>query len=136
MCNFDYLNNRETRFYSSTEIKNSSQKQLDKSVLIRYNIYYLSIKENKQMRQPRAVTDKRYEEKHKEERKAKSLVWGTSVPRQFAEEINEFLSQYGFTKVQLIEAGYKALLDEAAEHDLGLAKIMDGYDDFFESEKK
>ena len=88
------------------------------------------------MRQPRAVTDKRYVEKHKEERKAKSLVWGTSVPRQFAEEINEFLSQYGFTKVQLIEAGYKALLDEAAEHDLGLAKIMDGYDDFFESEKK
>lgn len=88
------------------------------------------------MRQSRAVTDKRYEEKHKEERKAKSLVWGTSVPRQFAEEINEFLSQYGFTKVQLIEVGYKALLDEAAEHDLGLAKIMDGYDDFFESEKK
>ena len=88
------------------------------------------------MRQPRSVTDKRYEEKHKEERKAKSLVWGTSVPRQFAEEINEFLSQYGFTKVQLIEAGYKALLDEAAENNLGLAKIMDGYDDFFESEKK
>ena len=88
------------------------------------------------MRQPRALTDKRYEEKHKEERKAKSLVWGTSVPRQFAEEINEFLSQYGFTKVQRIEAGYKALLDEAAENDLGLAKIMDGYDDFFESEKK
>ena len=88
------------------------------------------------MRQPRAVTDKRYEEKHKEERKAKSLVWGTSVPRQFAEEINEFLSEYGFTKVQLIEAGYKALLDEAAEYDLGLAKIMDGYDDFFETEKK
>jgi hypothetical protein len=28
------------------------------------------------------------------------------------------------------------LLDEAAEHDLGLAKIMDGYDDFFETEKK
>ena len=88
------------------------------------------------MRQPRAVTDKWYEEKHKEERKAKCLVWGTSVPRQFAKEINEFLSQYGFTKVQLIEAGYKALLDEAAEHDLGLAKIMDGYDDFFETEKK
>lgn len=59
---------------------------------------------------------------------------GTSVPRQFAEEINEFLSQYGFTKVQLIEAGYKTLFDEASEHDLGLAKIMDGYDDFFESD--
>ena len=88
------------------------------------------------MRQPRAVTDKRYEEKHKEERKAKSLVWGTSVPRQFAEEINAFLEKHNISKVKLIEAGYKALLDEAAEHDLGLAKIMDGYDDFFETEKK
>ena len=88
------------------------------------------------MRQPRAVTDKRYEEKHKEERKAKSLVWGTSVPRQFAEEINEFLEKHHISKVKLIEAGFNALMDEVAESDLGLAKIMDGYDDFFETEKK
>ena len=85
----------------------------------------------------RSIKDKRYEERHKEERKAKSMVWGTSVPRKFAEEINEFLAKYGFTKVQLIEAGYKALQEEAAEHDTSLAKLMDGYDDFFgfESEK-
>ena len=88
------------------------------------------------MRQPRAVTDKRYEEKHKEERKAKSLVWGTSVPRQFAEEINAFLEKHHRSKVKLIEAGFNALMDEVAESDLGLAKIMDGYDDFFETEKK
>ena len=88
------------------------------------------------MRQPRAVTDKRYEEKHKEERKAKSLVWGTSVPRQFAKEINAFLEKHHISKVKLIEAGFNALMDEVAESDLGLAKIMDGYDDFFETEKK
>ena len=88
------------------------------------------------MRQPRAVTDKRYEEKHKEERKAKSLVWGTSVPRKFAEEINSFLEKHHISKVKLIEAGFNALMDEVAESDLGLAKIMDGYDDFFETEKK
>ena len=88
------------------------------------------------MRQPRAVTDKRYEDKHKEERKAKSLVWGTSIPRQFAEEINAFLEKHHISKVKLIEAGFKALMDEVAESDLSLAKIMDGYDDFFESEKK
>ena len=88
------------------------------------------------MRQPRAVTDKRYEEKHKEERKAKSLVWGTSVPRQFAEEINAFLEKHNISKVKLIEAGFNALMDEVAESDLALAKIMDGYDDFFETEKK
>lgn len=86
------------------------------------------------MRTPKSIVDKRYEDKHKEERKAKNMIWGTSVQRKYAEEINEFLQKYGFTKVQLIEAGYKALLDEAAEHDLGLAKIMDGYDDFFPSE--
>ena len=88
------------------------------------------------MESKRYVKDKRYEDKHKEERKAKSMFFGTSMPRSKAEEINEFLTQYGFTKVQLIEVGYKALMDEAAEHDLGLAKIMDGYDDFFVSENK
>ena len=79
----------------------------------------------------RSIKDRRYEEKHKAERKARCMVWGTSVPREKAERINEFLKSYGYTKVQLIEAGYKALLDDAAEHDLSLAKIMDGYDDFF-----
>ena len=82
----------------------------------------------------RSVKDKRYEERHKEERKAKCMVWGTSVPREKAEQINEFLKRYGYTKVQLIEAGYKSLLDDAAEHNLSLGKLMDGYDDFFESE--
>ena len=46
----------------------------------------------------RSIKDKRYEEKHKEERKAKYMIWGTSVPRKYAEEINEFLTKYGFTK--------------------------------------
>jgi len=86
------------------------------------------------MTKSRASKDKRYEDRHKEERKAKCMVWGTSVERQEAGNINAFLEKYGYTKVQLIRAGYKALLDEAAEKDLGLAKIMDGYDDFFESE--
>lgn len=86
------------------------------------------------MEKPRAIKDKRYEEAHKEERKAKCMIWGTSVPREKAEEINGFLKKYGYTKVQLIEAGYKALLYDVAEHDLGLAKIVDGYDDFFDSE--
>ena len=85
---------------------------------------------------PKSVINKRYEDKHREERKAKSMISGTSVPRKYAEEINGFLKKYGYTKVQLIEAGYKALLDEAAENDLALAKTMDGYDDFFYTETK
>ena len=83
----------------------------------------------------RAEKDKRYEENPKAERKAKCLTWGTSVPREKAEQINSFLETYGYTKVQLIEAGYKALLDDAGEHNLALGKTMDGYDDFFGFEK-
>ena len=88
------------------------------------------------MAKSRSEKDKRYEDKHKEERKAKSIVWGTSVPRAFAEEINDFLKRYGYTKVQLIEEGYKALFDEAASKDVNLVKMVDGYDDFFEFELK
>lgn len=46
----------------------------------------------------RAIKDKRYEDKHKEERKAKCMVWGTSIPREKAEKINEFLKRYGYTR--------------------------------------
>ena len=96
-----------------------------------YTIKYIYLVEERTMTVNRSIKDKRYEERHKEERKAKCMVWGTSVPREKAEEINQFLKRYGFTKVQLIEAGYEALIDKAAESDLSLAKIVDKYDDFF-----
>ncbi len=83
---------------------------------------------------PQRLANRKYEEKNKEKRKATSGNFQTMIPRELFEEINEFLKKYGYTKVQLIEAGYKALLDEAAEHDLSLAKIIDGHDDFFASE--
>lgn len=60
---------------------------------------------------PRSERDKAYEEKHKEERKAKSVVWGTSIAREKAEEIDKFLKMHGYTKVRLIEERYKALTE-------------------------
>lgn len=45
------------------------------------------------MAKSRSEKDKRYEERHKEERKAKNVIWGTSVPRAFAEEIDAFLKK-------------------------------------------
>lgn len=60
---------------------------------------------------PRSEKDKAYEEKHKEERKAKSVVRGTSIAREKAEEIDKFLKMHGYTKVRLIEEGYKALTE-------------------------
>lgn len=83
---------------------------------------------------PRSERDKRYEEKHKNERKAKNEVWGTSIPRETAEEIDAFLKKHGYTKVRLIEEGYKSLLEQAGEINTDLAKIIDGYDDFFDFE--
>ena len=83
------------------------------------------------MAKSRSEKDKRYEERHKEERKAKNVIWGTSISRKKAEEINAFLKKYGYTKVELIQVGYEELL---VEHNTELAKLKDGYDDFFESE--
>ena len=60
--------------------------------------------------------DKRYEDRHKEERKAKCMIWGTSVERPLAEEINAFLKVNGFTKVQLIKAGYQTLVEKASKN--------------------
>ncbi len=92
------------------------------------------------MRTPKSVVDKRYEDKHKEERKAKSMIWGTSVPREYAEEINNFLAEHKLTKVRLIELGYEALKKQAALEkkcsETRLAKYLDGYDDFFYFEEE
>lgn len=58
---------------------------------------------------PKRIVRRRYEEKHKEERLQKIKVWGTSVDRELANEIDSFLEQYKIKKVELIYAGYKAL---------------------------
>ncbi len=64
------------------------------------------------MRTPRSEINKRYEKNHKEERKARHVVWGTSVDREYAEEINDYLKKNKITKVELIAAGYQALRDK------------------------
>ncbi len=50
-----------------------------------------------------------YEEKHKQERKEKCKVWGTSLDRTLFAEIDEFLIRHKLTKVALVVAGYEAL---------------------------
>ena len=84
-------------------------------------------KENTPSREAR----RRYEEKNKDKRQAASGNFQTMIPRELLEKINEFLKEYGYTKVELIQAGYEELL---ARHDTDLAKLKDGYDDFFERE--
>ena len=64
------------------------------------------------MRRPKSEIDKRYEEKHKEERKAAHAVWGTSMNREDFEELNEFLKENHIKKVRLIYVGWEALKKE------------------------
>ena len=64
------------------------------------------------MRTPKSVIDKRYEEKHKEERKAAHAVWGTSMKREDFEELNKFLKDNRIPKVQLIYVGWQALKEQ------------------------
>ena len=55
---------------------------------------------------------RRYEERNKDERKEKNKVWGTSIERKMADEIDKFLEKYNLTKVALIYAGYEALRNQ------------------------
>ena len=60
-------------------------------------------KESKPIRENR----RRYEESHKEERKEKCKVWGTSIDRQLADEIEEFLTKHKLTKVAIRTADFE-----------------------------
>ena len=61
---------------------------------------------------PVRLARRKYEEKVKEKRKQRSGTFGTMIPRTLFNEINTFLKETGYTKVQLVKGGYKALLDE------------------------
>ena len=56
--------------------------------------------------------DKRYEDRHKEKRKAAHAVWGTSMNREDFDKLNKFLKDNGFKKVELIYAGWRALQEQ------------------------
>ena len=52
---------------------------------------------------------RRYEETHKEERKARNAQFATFIPRAEYEEIDAYLKRQKITKVELIREGYQAL---------------------------
>lgn len=61
---------------------------------------------------PIRTARRNYEERNKEKRKQVSGNFGTMIPRDLFEKINEFLAKNHITKVQLIFAGYEALKAE------------------------
>ena len=72
---------------------------------------------NKKKDTPGRLIRRRYEERHKETRKAQYKVWGTSVSRPVAEEIDEFLLKHNLSKVSLIMAGYATLQEQYRKKD-------------------
>ena len=56
--------------------------------------------------------DKRYEDRHREERKAAHAVWGTSMNREDFDKLNKFLKDNGIKKIALIYAGWRALQEQ------------------------
>ena len=64
------------------------------------------------MATPKKIIDKRYEDKHKEERKAAHAVWGTSMNREDFDKLNKFLKDNGIKKIALIYAGWRALQEQ------------------------
>ena len=61
---------------------------------------------------PVRLARRKYEERVKEKRREINATFGTMIPRTLFDEINAFLKENNITKVQLVKAGYKALLEE------------------------
>ena len=64
------------------------------------------------MKTDKKIIDKRYEDRHKEERKAAHAVWGTSMRREDFEELNKFLKENHIPKVRLIYIGWHILKEQ------------------------
>ena len=64
---------------------------------------------------PRRAAYNKYEAKHAEERRSANKVWGTSIPRPIAEEMDLFLEKNRLSKVTLIQFGYEALKEYVAK---------------------
>lgn len=60
----------------------------------------------------RRITRRKYEENHKEERQKANKVWGTSINRSFADEIDDYLTKHNIKKVELIYAGFQSLQNQ------------------------
>ena len=70
------------------------------------------------MKQPKAEVDKRYEDKHKEERKAAHAVWGTSMNREDFEELNKFLKVNHIKKSSSYMRAGRRLKNNIKNHNL------------------
>ena len=61
------------------------------------------------MKTDRRIINKRYEDRHKEERKARNGTFSTSMSREDLEELNKFLQENNIRKIDLVYTGWKVM---------------------------
>ena len=61
---------------------------------------------------PKREARRRYEEAHREERKKRNKFFSAYLPTAEMEEINKFLKEHKLSKVELVRAGYRMLLEK------------------------
>ena len=55
---------------------------------------------------PQRVSNRKYEEKSKEKRRASNRNFQTMIPRELLDEVNAFLKECNMTKVDFIKKAY------------------------------
>lgn len=58
---------------------------------------------------PHRVANRKYEEKNKDKRRAKSGNFQTMIPRELFEEINAYLKENNISKVDFIKKAYEIM---------------------------
>lgn len=100
-----YTNGQVTLWKIIAELEDATRNR-------RRNLARVNLHGGSCMKTLKSEIDKRYETKHKDERKAVHAVWGTSMNREDFEELNKFLKDNRITKVQLIYTGWETLKEQ------------------------
>ena len=66
---------------------------------------------------PMRVTRRKYEETHAKERKENNKVWATSVPRKFAENLDNFLAKYNISKAAFLYMSFDLVKKQMEENE-------------------
>lgn len=65
---------------------------------------------------PQRIASRKYEERHKEKRRAASGNFQTMIPRDLYEEINAYLKKNKITKVDFIKMAYEIMKNNSGTH--------------------
>jgi hypothetical protein len=61
---------------------------------------------------PMRISRRKYEEEHFNERREANKVWGTSVPREFANELDDFLKKNNLSKASFLYMSFEIIKEK------------------------